>query len=135
MKYIRFVLSVLVYILFCLAFAIPLGMFSSAPFVFKSESMYVIDKIALYLSIYCLPYVLSYLALSKVLKRSSFEWPSLVVYTAYSSYLFFNDRYFARGMEVDSKVLYFCLLYVPPLVVLSFLLKQKKTIKASQQAS
>jgi hypothetical protein len=135
MKYFRFVASVLIYILFYLAFAIPFGLFSSAPFVFKSESMYVVDKIVLYLSIYCLPYALSYFASSKVLKRLSFEWPSLVVYLAYSSYLFFNDRYSARGMEVDSKVLYFFLLYVPPLVVLSFLLKQKKTNKATQQAS
>jgi hypothetical protein len=135
MKYFRFVASVLVYFLFYLALAIPFGLFSSAPFVFTSESMYVIDKVVLYLSIYCLPYVLSYFALSKVLKKLSFEWPSLVVYLAHSSSLFFNDTYWARGMQVDSKILYFCLLYVPPLVVLSFLLKQKKTIKASRQAS
>ena len=135
MKYFRFVASVLIYILFYLALAIPFGLFSSAPFVFKSESMYVIDKVVLYLLIYCLPYVLSYFSLSKIFKKESFEWPSLVVYLAYSSYLFFNGRYLARGMEVDSKVLYFCLLYIPPLIVLSFLLKQKKAIKASRQAS
>ena len=118
-----------------MALAIPFGMFSSAPFVFESESMYVIDKVLLYLSIYYLPYVLSYFALSKVLKRLSFEWPFLVIYLAYSSYLFFNDMYFARGMEVDSKALYFCLLYIPPLVVLSFLSIQKKTSEPSQRAS
>ena len=135
MKFFRFVASVLIFILFYIALAIPFGFFSSAPFVFKSENMYVIDKVLLYFSIYYLPFVLSYFALSKVLKRLSFEWPLLVVYLAYSSYLFFNDMYLARGMEVDSKVLYFCLLYIPPLVVLGFLSIQKKTGEPSQRAS
>ena len=135
MKYFRFVASVLIFFLFYIALAIPFGLFSSAPFVFKSESMYVIDKVLLYFSIYYLPYVLSYFALSKVLKRLSIEWPLLVVYLAYSSYLFFNDMYSARGMEVDSKALYFCLLYIPPLVVLGFLSIQKKTSESSQRAS
>ncbi len=49
MKYFRFVASVLIFFLFYVALAIPFGMFSSAPFVFKSESLYVIDKVLLYL--------------------------------------------------------------------------------------
>ena len=135
MKTLKFIASVLIFYVFHLAVALPLGFFSSAPFVFRSESMYLIDKVLLYLSIYYLPYVLSYFALSKVLKRLSFEWPFLVVYLAHSSYLFFNDMYDARGMEVDSKALYFCLLYIPPLVVLGFLSIQKRTSETSQRAS
>ncbi len=135
MTYFRFVASVLIYFLIWLVLAIPIGSFSSAPFIFKSESMYVIDKVLLYLLIYCSPYVLSYFALSKVVKRFSFEWPSLVVYLAYSSHLFFNDRYFMRGMEVDSRALYFFLLYTPALVVLGFLIKKKKANEPSSPAS
>ena len=121
MNYIRFIASVLIFFLFHTILAIPFGLFSSAPFVLKSESLYLIDKVLLYLSIYYLPYVLSYFALSKILKKLSFEWPLLVVYLAHSSYLFFNDMYAARGMEVDSRALYFCLLYIPPLVALGLL--------------
>jgi len=135
MKYFKFVASILIFFMLYLALAIPIGVFSSAPFVFKSESMYVIDKVVLYLSIYYLPYVLSYLALSIGLKSMSFKWPLLVVYLVHSSYLFFNDLYLARGMEVDSKVLYFCLLYFPPLAVLGVLsIQRKMTSEPSQQA-
>lgn len=136
MKHFRFVASVLIYSVLCFALAIPIGLFSSAPFIFESESMYVIDKTLLYLLIYCSPYVLSYFALSKVLKKSRFLWPSLVVYVAYSSYLFFNDMYFTRGMEVNSKALHFFLLYTPPLlVVFGVLIKQRKTSKPFRPAS
>ena len=135
MKFFKFVASVLLFFLFYIALAIPFGMFSSAPFVFNSESMYVIDKVLLYFSTFYLPFALSYFVLSKVLKRLSFEWPLLLVYLGYSSYLFFNDRYFARGMEVDSKALYFCLLYIPPLAVLGFLWIQKRTSEPSQRES
>ena len=98
--------------------------------------MYVLDKVFLYLLVYCSPYVLSYFALSNVFKKLSFLGPALVVYVAYSSYLFFNDMYFARGAEVDPKPLYFILLYAPPLlVVLGILIAKRKAAEPSRPAS
>ena len=135
MKYFRFVASVLIFFLFHMLLALVFGIFSSAPFVFKSESMYVIDKVLLYSSLYYVPYIVSYFVLSKVQPRISFKWPLFIVYLAISSYLFFNGTYWARGMEVDSKILYFCLLYVPPLVCLCLFLIQKKTNATLQRTS
>jgi hypothetical protein len=133
MKTSKFIASVLIFYVFHQAVALPLGFFSSAPFVFRSESMYLIDKVLLYSSLYYSPYIISYFALCKILTRIKFKWPLVINYLATSSYLFFNNQYFARGMEVDSKVLYFCLIYIPPLVFLGLFLIQKRTNKSLQR--
>ena len=132
-KPLKFIASVLIFYVFHMVIALPLTLFSSAPFIFKSESMYLIDKVLLYSSLYYSPYIVSYFVLCRIFRKISFKWPLIIVYFSTSSFLFFNNQYLARGMEVNSKILYFCLIYIPPLVFLGLLLVQKMTNKSLQR--
>ena len=79
MKFFKFIASILIFFLVYVLVSILLGIIfrPSQPYVFSSESMYVIDKVLLYSSSYYLPFIISYFALSKVLTRMSFKMAAL----------------------------------------------------------
>jgi hypothetical protein len=45
MKTLRFIASVSIFYVFHMVIALPLAMFSSAPFIFRADSMYLIDEV------------------------------------------------------------------------------------------
>lgn len=125
-----FVLTSILYAGVYLVFS-TMGVFSSAPFIFPSEELYVLDRISVYVLCYYTPFIIAYVFLKNIIKNQEFEKPCLFIYLLQGFYLFFSDKYMWRGLEVHPQFYYFLLLLIP-VVCLGFLIHLRRLHKKRQ---
>lgn len=110
-------MALLTYFLMSLLISLVAGFFASDPFLFKSESSVVYDRLILYLLVFHAPYLLSYFLLKKLLANLNFEICYLVVCGLDIVSLISIGKNEARGMAVDSHALYCSVLAIPYIII------------------
>ncbi len=109
---------VIFYILFISILTVT-SYYSSSPFVVSCKSCYIVDKVALYISVLFPPLLISAFLMKMIFKEQRYYSDSLVFvcYVFFVFFLYTLDVFWARGMEVDNKFFYAFLLFFPALTV------------------
>ena len=96
---------------------IVITLYSKEHFIFTEPEYYILDKIAIYGCIYygsfLVAYAITQMAANLFRLGLSIYLPALTLYTIFSTHLFCTKTWPARGMEVNSRKLYFLLLFAP----------------------
>ena len=94
--------------------------FSNSPFIFDNRDYYILDKITIYFFLFYLPYLVSFYILKWMPTKVKWLFPCTTFYTLEASYLFCNELWPARGMEVEPNIFYFFILFTPLILLILY---------------
>ena len=113
----QFIALMIGYYIVFIPTALILTRYSTGHFIFTEPEHYILDKIAIYVCIYYGSFLVAY-GITQMIANLfrldlSIYLPALTVYLIISAHLFYTKSWPARGMEVNSRKLYFLLLFAP----------------------
>ena len=113
----QFIALMMLYFIIYLPTFTLIALSSKDNFMFSEPENYILDKIAIYVYIYygsaLVAYGITKMAAHIIQVSTAIYLPSLTVYTLHSAIIFSARVWPARGMEVNSRKLYFALLFAP----------------------
>lgn len=109
-------LSVLLYLIICSSLLLVAEFFSNSRFATSDPKFYIIYLLIVYSVKLYLPFVMTFVITWLIVKSRLVKYTTLSTYLVVTIYLFVNNQYWTRGMEIENRVLYAFFLFTPALI-------------------
>jgi len=111
------ILSVILYVTVCSSLLFLAELFVSiSRFATLDPMLHIIYIIIVYSAKFYLPFIIAFILTWLIVKSGLVKYTTLCTYLVVSIYLFANNQYWTRGMEIENRVLYAFFLFTPALI-------------------
>ncbi|MBL7872885.1 MAG: hypothetical protein JNM78_14810 [Cyclobacteriaceae bacterium] len=110
------ILSVALYLIICSSLLLGADLFVSINrFATLDPILHIIYMLIVYSVKFYLPFIIAFIITWFIAKSALVKYTTLCTYIVVTIYLFVNNQYWARGMEIENRVLYAMFLFTPAL--------------------